>query len=165
MQRFWSCSPGTGAAAGALPAASSATPSMSVLAASPVILSAPPQLAVPVAKRAPVFGQAECCVVYGIGSFERYRLCGHSRESGKRRSRTESGGAPVRPIHGGPGRELYRGNRWKGGIELLLPQDRPPQTGTDRISGEHRDLCRSRELRASPSVIQEQTFVCQPTFV
>jgi hypothetical protein len=47
------------------------------------------------------------------------------------RANLESGGRELNPvvrlfgpIHGGPGRELYRGNRWKGGIELLLPQDR-----------------------------------------
>ena len=94
-------------------------------------------------------------------SSERGRLCGHSRESAKRRPRTESGGAPVRPIHSGAGNELYRRNRGRGWPELLLPQDRPPQAGADHIAGEHRRLRRSGELRASSQVSQAQTLLCK----
>jgi len=87
------------------------------------------------------------------------------------RANLQSGGRELNPVvrlfgrsTAGAGNELYRRNRGRGWLELLLPQDRPPQAGADRIAEEHRKFGRSRELRASPPVIQAQAFLCKRRF-
>ena len=92
----------------------------------------------------------------------RRRFRSHARQPAKRRPRTESDGASLRPLQRRPGDELRGRDRRSHQPQLLLPQDRASQNGESGIDRKYCVVNGSGELRTHAPLSDIYSFRASP---
>ena len=100
-----------------------------------------------------ILGSRKYCLAGCERCLQRRRFCRDQRQPSQRWPGIESCNPHVQRQHDSSDFKFCRRKRWRGRTQLLLPQDRTPQTRARRLHGKYRQLRSRSGVWLEPSVV------------